>query len=88
MACLHGLVGKTAEPPACLHLPADREAFEPLTPWCLLDAAKVKLFGRRVSPEALYAMAELFLTNGDMCAWLYTGSQVSCPNCTGQSAKP
>lgn len=58
---------------------ADREAFEPLTPWCLLDAGKVRLFGRRVSPEALYAMAELFLTNGDMCAWLYTGSQVSKP---------
>jgi hypothetical protein len=26
--------------------------------------------------QALAALAELFLVNGDMCAWLYTGSQV------------
>lgn len=27
-----------------------------------------------MNPGALSAMAELFLMNGDMCAWLYTGS--------------
>lgn len=32
------------------------------------------MFGRRVNPLALNAIAELFLMNGDMCAWLYTGS--------------
>jgi hypothetical protein len=38
--------------------------------------ASVKAFARRISPEALSAAAELFLVNGDMSAWLYTGSQV------------
>jgi hypothetical protein len=27
-----------------------------------------------INPAALSAIAELFLMNGDMCAWLYTGS--------------
>lgn len=36
--------------------------------------AKVKHFARRINPAALSAIAELFLMNGDMCAWLYTGS--------------
>jgi hypothetical protein len=33
----------------------------------------VRHFARRINPSALSAMAELFLMNGDMCAWLYTG---------------
>eukprot|EP00198_Chlamydomonas_reinhardtii_P010960 XP_001700297.1 predicted protein [Chlamydomonas reinhardtii] len=41
---------------------AEPERFEPLTPWCMLR-------------QALSMLAELFLVNGDMCAWLYTGSQ-------------
>lgn len=36
--------------------------------------ARVKHFARVVNPAALSAIAELFLMNGDMCAWLYTGS--------------
>lgn len=36
---------------------------------------QVKSFARRIHPEALSALAELFLVNGDMSAWLYTGSQ-------------
>lgn len=27
-----------------------------------------------INPVALSGIAELFLMNGDMCAWLYTGS--------------
>lgn len=27
-----------------------------------------------INPAALSSIAELFLMNGDMCAWLYTGS--------------
>ncbi len=46
---------------------------EPLTPWCMMDAS-VERFGKRILPDALAAMAELFLVNGDMCAFLYTGS--------------
>lgn len=53
---------------------SDVELMEPLTPWGLL-CASVKKFGKRVSPEALRVMAELFLVSGDLCAWLYTGSQ-------------
>lgn len=54
----------------------ERERFEPLTPWCMLrsSAAKVRHFTRRINPSVLSAVAELFLMNGDMCAWLYTGS--------------
>lgn len=37
---------------------------------------QVKSFARRIHPEALTALAELFLVNGDMSAWMYTGSQV------------
>ncbi|GFR51195.1 hypothetical protein Agub_g13542 [Astrephomene gubernaculifera] len=51
------------------------ERLEPLTPWCLLRAGKVAPISRRIHPEALSVLAELFLVNGDMCAWLYTGSQ-------------
>ncbi|KXZ46422.1 hypothetical protein GPECTOR_43g858 [Gonium pectorale] len=51
------------------------ERFEPLTPWCMLRTGKVASISRRVHPEALSMLAELFLVNGDMCAWLYTGSQ-------------
>ena len=40
----------------------------------MLAAAKVSNFAQRINPAALSAMAELFLMNGDMCAWLYTGS--------------
>ncbi|GLC42427.1 hypothetical protein PLESTB_001097500 [Pleodorina starrii] len=54
-------------------VPGDR--FEPLTPWCMLRKGKVHTISRRVHPEALSVLAELFLVNGDMCAWLYTGSQ-------------
>jgi hypothetical protein len=36
---------------------------------------QVKTFARRINPDALSALAELFLVNGDMSAWLYTGSQ-------------
>lgn len=50
--------------------------FEPLTPWCMLRKGKVHTVSRRIHPEALSVLAELFLVNGDMCAWLYTGSQV------------
>ncbi|GIL81031.1 hypothetical protein Vretimale_9264 [Volvox reticuliferus] len=53
--------------------PDDR--FEPLTPWCMLRKGKVHTISRRIHPEALSVLAELFLVNGDMCAWLYTGSQ-------------
>lgn len=55
---------------------SDRERYEPLTPWCMFQnrCAKVKYFARRINPAALSAIAELFLMNGDMCAWLYTGS--------------
>jgi hypothetical protein len=38
--------------------------------------ADPKRFGRRINPDALSASAELFLVNGDLSAWLYTGSQV------------
>ena len=55
-------------------LVAEKERYEPLTPWCMLTCAKVSYFARRVNPVALSAIAELFLMNGDMCAWLYTGS--------------
>lgn len=51
----------------------EQDRLEPLTPWGMLDVS-VKRFGRRVSTEALSAMAELFLLNGDLCAYLYTGS--------------
>ncbi|KAF8060490.1 SAC9 [Scenedesmus sp. PABB004] len=53
-----------------------RERYEPLTPWCMLapGRARVRGFARRVSPAALSGLAELFMMNGDMCAWLYTGS--------------
>eukprot|EP00798_Chlamydomonas_sp_ICE-L_P004469 gene4469-14627_t len=51
---------------------AEREMWEPLSPWCMM-AAGVKKFGRRIHPDALYSMAELNLINGDMSAWLYTG---------------
>lgn len=37
---------------------------------------QVRKFGKRVHPDALGAIAELFLVAGDMTAWLYTGSQV------------
>jgi len=46
---------------------------EPLTPWCMLGA-RVGDFGARLLPEALANAAELFLANGDLQAWLYTGS--------------
>ena len=36
---------------------------------------QVRHFARRVHPAALAAVAELFLMNGDMCAWLYTGER-------------
>lgn len=35
---------------------------------------QVRRFARMINPAALSAIAELFLMNGDMCAWLYTGS--------------
>lgn len=38
--------------------------------------SSAQAFARRIHPEALSAMAELFLVSGDMSAWLYTGSQV------------
>ncbi|EFJ45105.1 hypothetical protein VOLCADRAFT_94600 [Volvox carteri f. nagariensis] len=53
--------------------PDDR--YEPLTPWCMLRKGKVHTISRRIHPEAMSVLAELFLVNGDMCAWLYTGSQ-------------
>ncbi|KAL6757783.1 SacI homology domain-containing protein [Haematococcus lacustris] len=52
----------------------ERELCEPLSPWCMFGAS-VKGFARRIHPEALFALAELFLVNGDMSAFLYTGSQ-------------
>lgn len=36
--------------------------------------ARVRHFARVINAPALSAIAELFLMNGDMCAWLYTGS--------------
>ncbi len=39
--------------------------------------SSAQAFARRIHPEALSAMAELFLVSGDMSAWLYTGSQVT-----------
>ena len=51
-----------------------KEVWEPFTPWLMLRA-DAKKFGRRISPELLSAAAELFLVNGDLSAWLYTGSQ-------------
>ena len=39
-----------------------------------LSVVQVRRFARMVNPAALSAIAELFLMNGDMCAWLYTGS--------------
>ncbi|GAX77587.1 hypothetical protein CEUSTIGMA_g5031.t1 [Chlamydomonas eustigma] len=51
-----------------------RDAWEPLSPWCMIKADP-KRFGRRINPDALSASAELFLVNGDLSAWLYTGSQ-------------
>jgi hypothetical protein len=54
------------------------QADDPLqAPWAALTdprLARVRPFARRVSPAALGCLAELFLTNGDLCAWLYTGS--------------
>jgi len=35
---------------------------------------QVRRFARMINPAALSGIAELFLMNGDMCAWLYTGS--------------
>lgn len=51
------------------------ERFEPLTPWCMLRAGKAAAIQKRIHGEALSVLAELFLVAGDMCAWLYTGSQ-------------
>jgi hypothetical protein len=34
----------------------------------------VRHFTRRINPGALSAISELFLMNGDMCAWIYTGA--------------
>lgn len=50
-------------------------AFSP-APCLLLRVAvgQVRRFARMINPAALSAIAELFLMNGDMCAWLYTGS--------------
>lgn len=42
--------------------------------YCLFRALQVRRFARMINPAALSAIAELFLMNGDMCAWLYTGS--------------
>ena len=56
---------------------AEKEMWEPLSPWCMIRA-DVKKFSRRVNPDALYALAELFLLNGDMSAWLYTGVHSPC----------
>uniref|UniRef100_A0A383VGT2 WW domain-containing protein n=1 Tax=Tetradesmus obliquus TaxID=3088 RepID=A0A383VGT2_TETOB len=55
---------------------ADKERYEPLTPWCMFSPrhARVRHFARVINAPALSAIAELFLMNGDMCAWLYTGS--------------
>ena len=53
----------------------DRDTWEPLSPWCMLKADP-RRFGRRIHPDALASSAELFLVNGDLSAWLYTGSQV------------
>eukprot|EP00882_Tetradesmus_deserticola_P024707 GHRQ01027017.1.p1 GENE.GHRQ01027017.1~~GHRQ01027017.1.p1 ORF type:complete len:268 (+),score=148.12 GHRQ01027017.1:721-1524(+) len=36
--------------------------------------ARVRRFARVINAPALSGIAELFLMNGDMCAWLYTGS--------------
>lgn len=49
--------------------------WEPLSPWCMLscDASACRRFQARISPDALSAIAELFLINGDLSAWLYTG---------------
>lgn len=60
-------------------LPSDQQAqqkevWEPLKPWVMLGV-DAKKFGRRMSSELLSASAELFLVNGDLSAWLYTGSQ-------------
>jgi hypothetical protein len=62
-----------------VHLPApaaDKERYEPLTPWCMFSPrhARVRHFARVINAPALSGIAELFLMNGDMCAWLYTGS--------------
>jgi len=56
------------------HAEEDRELWEPLSPWCMFRAS-VGQFGRRINHDALSALAEVFLVNGDMIAWLYTGSQ-------------
>ncbi|KAF6264364.1 hypothetical protein COO60DRAFT_1698391 [Scenedesmus sp. NREL 46B-D3] len=55
---------------------ADKERYEPLTPWCMFSPrhARVRHFARVINAPALSGIAELFLMNGDMCAWLYTGS--------------
>lgn len=57
------------------HSSVDRDdvrRWEPLSPWCMLRAS-VSHFKKRLKPEALTAMAELFLLNGDLSALLYTG---------------
>ncbi len=51
--------------------------YEPLTPWGLLPC-RVRTFSKRVLPEALSSLAELFLLNGDMSAYLYTGARINC----------
>ncbi len=43
----------------------------------MLRAGKAAAIHKRIHAEALSVLAELFLVAGDMCAWLYTGSQVS-----------
>lgn len=47
------------------HSSVDRDdvrRWEPLSPWCMLRAS-VSHFKKRLKPEALTAMAELFLLN-------------------------
>eukprot|EP00983_Pelagomonas_calceolata_P036327 1133533-Pelagomonas_calceolata.AAC.3 len=72
-ACADGLRLRATE--------EERQLWEPLTPWCMFSS-KVKGFARRIHPEALSALAELFLVNGDMSAWLYTGSQLRMYSCS------
>lgn len=42
--------------------------------WLPHSPTQVRRFARMINPAALSSIAELFLMNGDMCAWLYTGS--------------
>lgn len=50
-----------------------QRAIDAAEEWNMLGAS-VDHFRRKVLPDALFSLAQVFLTNGDRNAFLYTGS--------------